>query len=605
MKCNVPRLREVPRGKWECCECHAVTMKKKQRCGECDACIRPNCGKCTPCLHKKMFGGSGKYGKSCKQRQCPDKRYARPEQLPATSIQHGKKSKQNGASIHRKRSMKAKHGSPGGQTQRLDAKRATNTVHAIPPGPGWQGIVTIKSNGKRSWHWRSPALKHQFKNRKAADQFESMIRKCGGDERLVWKKYVQDIKACGMQLSNYVLISSIETVSEQKKNGNSCHNDATKMPIGDNSDNINWTSFGWKVKKCPSSKTRAETHFITPVLGVEFRSMKRAKEFFDILESYEHREEEMAMIKYVHCIGIKKIRNIVSNYGRFNPKFGSDDSGVTIKLLRPGRNKISSSENSREGIFRSSAGAQQIISKRKKNSSLECRNTCNVFPPGPGWEFKVVHNGTKNIKYWLSPCLKLQFKNHKEAVHFVSMVQERQGDENLAWKKYAQDVKASGRQMSHFVLMGALPLGGKQNRLHINNVPTNAKKRAAGTRKSNKSAGQQTNKAPSAFNCDYVVQSPFLSNMPAGYDRNSAHYKSVRVKPKVKEILNLAMDSFVIAILNFSHCDYSVLADSHCDCFVVSALYVRGDFSWACLGDDRGPFFDPPRNKTNKGWHLL
>ena len=125
-------------------------------------------------------------------------------------------------------------------------------------------------------------------------------------------------------------------VAQQKKNGQSCHDDDTKMPIGDNSDNINWTSFGWKVTKYPS-KTRAETHFITPVLGVEFRSMKRAKEVLDIIQTDVHNDEETAMNKYVQRIGIDRFRNIVRNYGRFNPKFGSDDSDETFKLLSPGQ----------------------------------------------------------------------------------------------------------------------------------------------------------------------------------------------------------------------------------------------------------------------------
>ena len=70
LECHIPRLYVVPDGKWRCCECSATTRRKKQRCGECEDCLKPDCGECTPCLNKECFGGDGSYGKACKYRQC-------------------------------------------------------------------------------------------------------------------------------------------------------------------------------------------------------------------------------------------------------------------------------------------------------------------------------------------------------------------------------------------------------------------------------------------------------------------------------------------------------------------------------------------------------
>ena len=70
LECHIPRLYVVPDGKWRCCECSATTRRKKQRCGECEDCLKPDCGECTPCLNKECFGGDGSYGKACKYRLC-------------------------------------------------------------------------------------------------------------------------------------------------------------------------------------------------------------------------------------------------------------------------------------------------------------------------------------------------------------------------------------------------------------------------------------------------------------------------------------------------------------------------------------------------------
>jgi hypothetical protein len=81
MICHIPRLFEIPQGEWRCCECSAAMYKKRQRCGECKACLRPDCGVCSACKSKKKFGGDGKHGKSCKERNCKNMRFAAPERV--------------------------------------------------------------------------------------------------------------------------------------------------------------------------------------------------------------------------------------------------------------------------------------------------------------------------------------------------------------------------------------------------------------------------------------------------------------------------------------------------------------------------------------------
>ena len=85
--CHIPKVHDIPEGKWMCCECSAVKFKKKLSCGGCDACLRTDaCGECDACKTKVRFGGTlTRGGKQCELRQCKQKRYAAPESIRASS----------------------------------------------------------------------------------------------------------------------------------------------------------------------------------------------------------------------------------------------------------------------------------------------------------------------------------------------------------------------------------------------------------------------------------------------------------------------------------------------------------------------------------------
>lgn len=84
VECHIPRLLQIPKGQWRCCECSAMLYEKRQRCGECEDCLKPECGACAGCKGKKKFGGDGKHVKPCKDRQCKNMRFAAPERISCT-----------------------------------------------------------------------------------------------------------------------------------------------------------------------------------------------------------------------------------------------------------------------------------------------------------------------------------------------------------------------------------------------------------------------------------------------------------------------------------------------------------------------------------------
>ena len=45
-------------------------LRRRARCGECEACKRQDCGKCVNCLDKKKFSGQGRKKQCCVERKC-------------------------------------------------------------------------------------------------------------------------------------------------------------------------------------------------------------------------------------------------------------------------------------------------------------------------------------------------------------------------------------------------------------------------------------------------------------------------------------------------------------------------------------------------------
>ena len=65
-----------------------IEMTRASRCGECEACTRPDCGKCKYCRDKKKFGGPNIMKQACIYKQCANKRYAPPTKVGTERIQH-------------------------------------------------------------------------------------------------------------------------------------------------------------------------------------------------------------------------------------------------------------------------------------------------------------------------------------------------------------------------------------------------------------------------------------------------------------------------------------------------------------------------------------
>ncbi|KAL7469254.1 hypothetical protein ACHAXS_009526 [Conticribra weissflogii] len=241
LECHIPVLHEVPsKSKWQCCECRAQTMKRKQRCGQCDGCKRPDCGECSHCLDKKVFGGSSKLGKVCKLRKCDQMRYASSETVPTKHLRVGRIGIQDsckkpvgtwnsrhevGAALLKGtagiREGPGRSGISLRKVLNCENKRG-QARHGDPPGPGWSFQLEKDSVGTLRTRWFSPEHQIKFKFRAPAEKFEK-LRQRYGNEMTALKFFAKEAKANRRKLSYYVANTKQYTLdSPTHRSMNSC-----------------------------------------------------------------------------------------------------------------------------------------------------------------------------------------------------------------------------------------------------------------------------------------------------------------------------------------------------------------------------------------------
>jgi len=253
--CHIPVLHEVPNKKnWQCCECRALKMKRKQRCGQCDGCKRPNCGECSYCRDKKVFGGSGKFGKACKLRKCGQMRYASSETVPIKHPREGSigdqvirkqpvgtwnRGKENKRKIKimplrsefgKNIKLRRRAGS-GSQCKLLHCENEMDQMHHCDrPGLGWTFQREKFRSGVICTRWLSPEHQIKFKFRGAAKKFEQ-LRQQHGDEFAALKVFAKIAIANRRKISYYVAnTKQYKLDSLTQRNVNLCRTDL-KQPI--------------------------------------------------------------------------------------------------------------------------------------------------------------------------------------------------------------------------------------------------------------------------------------------------------------------------------------------------------------------------------------
>jgi hypothetical protein len=447
MICHIPRLHDTPPGKWSCCECKASLFTRKQRCGECMECLRPNCGECAACKGKKQFGGDGRYGSACKFRKCKFMRYAPPE------------------SISKSPSLKSNSESVGPKTKYL-------------PGVGWKARRVFES-GQYVCHWISPTRQIEFKRHLAACNFERLRIKFGSDEVKAWEKY----RAQCTRKGNVTRVVSPQDYDAKSKSGSTASrarqysggallstprkklpdvlqlkdeddhtfqnaeakNDISKSPsLGTNSlgPTKNPPGLGWKLKPvCESGYVK--TYWISPVRQIEFRRHKEACNFERLRIQFGSDEVE-AWEEYRRRTTRKGIRTRV-----VSPQ--NHDAQSKSVLTRASRARRLSERTISSKPRKISSDGQQL--RRKEDNLIPRHNAAKndiskspslgtnslgpkKNPPGPGWESSLVHESSQVVTHWISPVRRIEFKRHTAACKFEKLRNEFGSDEVKAWEEF-------------------------------------------------------------------------------------------------------------------------------------------------------------------------
>ena len=473
MICHIPRLHGTPPGKWSCCECKASLFTRKQRCGECMECLRPNCGECAACKGKKQFGGDGKYGGACKFRKCKFKRFAPPESIPKSP------------------SVITNSESPGTKNMTL-------------PGVGWKAMRVFES-GQYVCHWISPTRQIEFKRHSAACNFERLRIKFGSDEVKAWETYRAQCTRKGIvtrvvsprdydaksksvsTASRARRVSGRTLLSKPRKNTSDgqqlrrksdnhpsqnveAKNDVSKSPsLGTTlGQKVDPPGPGWKLK-CVCESGRVKTYFMSPMRQIEFRRRKEASDFERLRIEFGSNEVE-AWEEYRRRT--KGIRTRVVSPQDYDAKSKSVLTRASRARRAPGRT-ISSKprKNTSDGqqMRRKSDNhtSQNVEAKNdvSKSQSLGTTLGQKVDPPGPGWESSLVDAGSRVVTHWISPVRRIEFRRHTAACNFERLRNEFGSDEVEAWEEFRKRYYAvEGKRQPSYVVSpqdyDAHPKGG-------------------------------------------------------------------------------------------------------------------------------------------------
>ncbi|KAL3765869.1 hypothetical protein ACHAWU_005402 [Discostella pseudostelligera] len=421
MICHIPRLHGTPPGKWSCCECKASLFTRKQRCGECMECLRPNCGECAACKGKKQFGGDGRYGSACKFRKCRFMRSAPPESIPKSP------------------SLITNSESPGTKNKTL-------------PGVGWKAMRVFES-GQYVCHWISPTRQIEFKRHSAACNFERLRIKFGSDEVKAWETYRAQCTRKGIvtrvvsprdydaksrsvsTASRARRVSGRTLLSKPRKNTSDgqqlrrksdnhpsqnveAKNDVSKSPsLGTTlGQKVDPPGPGWKLKSvCESG--RVKTYFMSPMRQIEFRRRKEASDFERLRIEFGSNEVEAWE---------------EASRARRAP-------GRTISS-KPRKN-TSDGQQMRRKLDNHTSQNVEAKNDVSKSPSLGTTLGQKVDPPGPGWESSLVDAGSQVVTHWISPVRRIEFRRHTAACNFERLRNEFGSDEVEAWEEYRRRTK--------------------------------------------------------------------------------------------------------------------------------------------------------------------
>ena len=251
---------------------------------------------------------------------------------------------------------------------------------------------------QRQCHWISPVRKIEFTRHPQACEFESLRKKYDNDEDQAWAAYRQskvgaDVRVVSAYLHDAKPNKARSTKRKVKEEEDSSTATSTrkkrKMTNDDRfstdievDDNLSSLSPGWKAIK-PFSlnakfvKNAKTSQYISPSLGIRFRSYSSAKGFDSVLKKYP-RDEGKAMDEYTRRVGKEKVRNTTSSLGLYNSRWRTVETSVA-KVQHKSNSVTKSNQNSTKKVQHKS----NSVMKSNKNKTKKVQRKSSSVSATP------------------------------------------------------------------------------------------------------------------------------------------------------------------------------------------------------------------------------
>eukprot|EP00804_Cyclotella_cryptica_P029472 CCRYP_011281-RE/>CCRYP_011281-RE protein AED:0.21 eAED:0.21 QI:965/1/1/1/0.88/0.84/19/194/1883 len=195
-------------------------------------------------------------------------------------------------------------------------------------------------------------------------------------------------------------------------------------------------------------------HWLSPKRKLEFTTIEAAEEFEDACQACMGNEEKASVLylKRMQQQGRSLMHSVVG--GASALRGNKSGAGKTIAENLTDRGAVDHDviqENSSSKAFKSGQ-----LKKRKDVPTKWIKNhrESDDLLLSQGWVKKVTQHHPIKRYLWVSPRLKLQFTNRKEATSFNVICQEDNTDEACALLTYAEKIEHSGRLLSKIILGG-------------------------------------------------------------------------------------------------------------------------------------------------------
>ena len=242
-------------------------------------------------------------------------------------------------------------------------------------------------SSKRYCHWITPVRKIEFKRWVQACEFESLRKKHGNNEDQAWAAYRQTRPRALLRVVSPHLYdgkpnktSAIKRkVKEEEDSSTATSTTRKKRKMTDIEvdDNLSSLSSGWKAIKNVNAKfvKNAKTsQYISPSLGIRFRSYSSAMGFDSVLKKYP-RDEGKAMDEYTRRVGKEKVRNTTSSLGLYNSRWRTvETSGAKVQhksnpVTKSNQNNTKKVQHKSNSVAKSNGNKTKKVQRKSSSAS--------------------------------------------------------------------------------------------------------------------------------------------------------------------------------------------------------------------------------------------